>query len=1129
MPPSLTHAQQRASNPSHSVWVTANAGTGKTKVLTDRVLRLLLNGTSAHKILCLTFTKAAAAEMSARIQYTLSQWSIAEDETLIQALTALNNTPPDKPLLTRARQLFTTIIDDPGALAIQTIHGFCQSLLKRFPLEAGITPHFDVLDEKTSYALLSEAWHRLLTDNDNEQDAALAKAIQHVSVHIHEQQFFTLIGDIINQRHHLLDVLEHHGSPTALIAAIHQELNIQENDSEEQVTQAFCEYSPDGLSSLAEALDHYGNDNDKKRGQLLYQWLNSNPAERPSLLADYISLFLTKESEPKQLKSIATQKVRTAAEHIDSTITKEQDRISRFQEHLRCVKTAHMTESIIHISDALLTLYQSLKDQRASLDYHDLISLTRRLLNQANIAPWIMYKLDGGIDHMLIDEAQDTSPEQWSIISALCSEFFAGEGQHDETRTLFVVGDEKQSIFSFQGADPHAFYAVKRYFADLTRHSASGWHPVAMDLSFRSTAPILQAVDAIFSHPITSQAVTTSEDTVQHQHFRDDPGMVELWPLVTLTEKKQPISPWPLPDQTITPENPALLLANHIADTIRQWLDNGRCLASTGKPITPNDIMILVRRRNSFVDHMVQALKARDVNVAGVDRMQLTDHIAVMDLISLGEWLLLPSDDLTLATILKSPFIGITESELFDLAYDRKDSLWKELQRRQDDLTFHRAYQTLYHLLEKVDFLSPFALYHSILEVDDGRKKCAECLGEEVYDPLDEFLTLAQNYSLSNTPSLQGFLSWLQSGSSEIKRDLEQGNNEVRIMTVHGAKGLQAPIVFLPDTTQTPKQKSGLLWDHEKHLVLFPGRQSDAAALCLRLQERKQQHDYDEYLRLLYVALTRAGDELYIGGWEGGHKTQDTSWYYLIQQGLKDVASEHLYDIQGECKTALRLSTLPEEVSTHINAPNVPESITALPSFITQKAPLETMGMMLSPSTDADNTGKHFSPSSHSPQQERGILYHRLLQLLPHIPTDERADAIAHLISHHPYRFSDTEQADIQTHILTLLDDPQFAALCSPESQAEIPVTGMINGHYVSGQIDRLVVRENSVLIVDFKTQEHPPASHHDIPPRYLQQMSHYRQLIQPIYPQHSIECALLWTSNLKMMYLEETLLHSTS
>ncbi|TAN59403.1 MAG: double-strand break repair helicase AddA, partial [Magnetospirillum sp.] len=888
--------QRRAADPAASVWVAASAGTGKTKVLTDRVLTLLLAGTAPHKILCLTFTKAAAAEMANRIQRQLARWATASDSDLDKDLAGLLGRPPDMREPIRARRLFAQVLDAPGGMHMETIHAFCQSLLRRFPLEAAIAPHFQVMDERDAGELLEAAKLEVLSAARDGGDAGLAGALALITNRIHETGFPELMAELATGRGRLERLIHRHGGIAGVGAALRRRLDLKADDTAATLLARACDdtrFDAAGLRAALPALES-GAKTDQERAAVLAAWL-ADPAGRPAGFERWRAAFLTKDGEIR--KTLCTKAVRQGFPGVEDTLLAEAERLMMVSDRLKAAAIAEATEALLVLGAALLASYHRAKTVRALMDYDDLILAARDLLAKPGVAPWVLFKLDGGIDHVLIDEAQDTNPDQWAVVAALTEEFFAGHGARDVVRTVFAVGDAKQSIYSFQRADPREFERMRQSFARQVPAAGGRWDEIALNLSFRSTGAVLDAVNAVFGPGRAGRdGVAMDDEDITHlAHRQGHAGRVELWPPVEPRPADE--SPaWKPPVERIRGDSPRTRLARLMARRIHRMIGH-EPLESRGRPVRAGDVLVLVRRRGGFVEDLVRELKSLKVEVAGADRMVLADQMAVMDLVALGNFLLLPDDDLTLATVLKGPLVGLSEDQLFALAHGRGDvGLWETLKRRLlADPDFETAHATLAGLLAQADRLPPHTLYARVLGPLGGRRKLLARLGQEAEDPIDEFMALTLAFERTHPPSLQGFLHWLEASAIEIKRDLEQaGRDAVRIMTVHGSKGLQAPIVFLPDTMQVPVRGSKLLWlgDGEDEMLTWPPRAEDMDAGCRAGAEARKLAAQREYRRLLYVAMTRAEDRLIVCGWRTRAAAPELCWYNLIRNGLAPLAAE---------------------------------------------------------------------------------------------------------------------------------------------------------------------------------------------------------------------------------------------
>ena len=1132
----MTAQQLRAADPARSVWVAASAGTGKTKVLTDRVLRLMLGGTAPQRILCLTFTKAAAAEMAVRVNRVLAEWAIAGEGALAKALADLTGETPDAERVDAARRLFAQVLDAPGGIRIQTIHSFCQSLLGRFPLEAGVPPHFQVMDERTSAEMLGAALESLYAEG-RAGDKAIGGAFATVTAHLSEEGFAELAGKLIAERARLRRVLALVGGLDGAIAALRRRLGVGPEDTEDSIRAAAVAedaFDGAGLRDAADALDR-GTDSDQSRAGALRDWLAAGCDERAAAFAGYRALYFTQAGDVR--KRLATKGAVDAWPAVLEVLAAEAARLAAVGERLKAVVVVEATGALLHLGAALLDLYAREKAVRARLDYDDLILSTRELLTRPGVAPWVLFKLDGGIDHILVDEAQDTNPEQWEVIGALAEEFFAGEGARDVRRTVFAVGDAKQSIFSFQRADPDAFAAMREHFAARAEGAGQPLEPVALEVSFRSTGAVLAAVDAVFAADAARAGVALDGRAIRHlAHRAGQAGLVEVWPAATPREVDDPL-PWSLPVAARPGDSPRARLARLIARRIQDWIRPGATapgawLESRNRQVHPGDIMVLVRRRSAFVEELVRELKERGVPVAGVDRMVLTDQIAVMDLVALGAFLLLPEDDLTLATVLKSPFLGLDEDRLFALAHGRDGTLWRALGRRRgEDPAFAAAHDWLAGLRARVDFTRPYELFAEVL-TRGGRRRLLGRLGPDAAEPIDEFLALALEYERGGPPSLQGFLHWLAAGRSEVKRELDQGRGTVRVMTIHGAKGLQAPIVFLPDTLQAPRQDEALLWPGDT--MVWPPRRAHEEAVSAAARADSRTRRDAEYRRLLYVAMTRAEDRLYVCGWHTGKAPSEGCWYDLVRDGLTGAAEAKAFDFTREMEggwaghglSLMGPQTADAETESH--PPAVAPAGAALPAWASAPPTAEPApSRPLAPSRPETEEPAVRSPllGDDGARFRRGIITHQLLELLPDLVPEARAEACRRYLSRAALGLVAAEREEIAAETLAVLAEPAFAALFGPDSRAEVPVTGAIGDVVISGQIDRLLVTPDAVTILDYKTNRPPPAEPGQVGAHYLRQMAAYRSLLREIYPGRPVRCALLWTDGPHLMALPDGIL----
>lgn len=1138
--------QRTASDPLAHAWVSASAGSGKTKVLTDRVLRLLLGtpkseGTPPHRILAITFTKAAAAEMAARIVQTLSAWATMPDAALTDAIANLIGERPSLLLRDRARRLFTLVLDDAGGLQILTIHGFCQSLLARFPIESGVAPGFRVMEEQESAALLASARDDVLRAAQNGGgDPAIVAAIAQLAALVSPIALGDVLAGFASQQAKLQAAIVRHGSLEGMIAAIARLCGVAPGETSDALLRAACAAESFESHALREAAAHLaeGSENDARKAETLGFWLSAEPKVREASFDSYRSVFLTKEMKIR--KPLATKAAAAAV----SAMSAEAARLVEVQDRLQRVRLAESSAAAARFAAAVLARYRLRKNQAGLLDFDDLISASVRLLESQTVPSWVMFKLDGGIDHILVDEAQDTNARQWRILARLSEEFMAGEGARDRARTVFAVGDEKQSIFSFQGADPTVFATMRVYFSQRAREAAQNFAPVELNISFRSTQAVLLGVDSVFAHAAARDGVT-GDFAHEIHHIAQRRGMagrVELWPLTPSGESDSD-SAWDEPGahEGLPPAEERL--ARIVAATIAGWIRDREPLPSRGRAVRAGDILVLVRRRTEFVHTLVRSLKAYGVPVAGIDRMVLKEQLAVQDMLALIAMLLLPEDDLTLAIVLKSPLIGLDDQALESLAARRRGILWLALREAAEsgDARLGEIFRYFTELRREADLLPPYALLQHVLDAPcpadaegSGRRAMLKRLGEEALDPLKELLAAALTFSETRIPSLQSFLAWIEAGGVEIKREMESSAAEtVRVMTVHASKGLQAPIVFLADTTSLPRQPETIAWSEgDAPLPLWAARVAEGGAMLTAARERAGADRDAEYRRLLYVALTRAADRLIVCGWENNGKTKypEGCWYELVARGWESLAAPTPFDTRtlhrfGWEGTALVYDEPQIEVPRADRSETKPHGKAGekLPAWASEPAPTEpTPSRPLRPSQlDEEPAVKSpLSAEDRTVRFRRGTLIHRLLQFLPELTPDAREAAALRFLALPGHNLPSAQQKALWREVETVLNDPAFSAVFAPGSQAEVPIIGVVGSLSVSGQVDRLVVDSERVLIVDYKSNRPPPATEDGVDPAYWRQMAAYRAVLSVIYPGRAIECALLWTDGPRLMPL---------
>ena len=1119
--PRLKGAQAAASDPHAHVWLSASAGTGKTQVLAARVFRLLLRGVDPGAILCLTFTKAGAAEMAQRINDRLAAWVRMPAPQLAVDLDALGEraTPA---LQERARTLFASVLDAPGGgLRIQTIHGFCQGLLAAFPVEAGLTPGFRPLEAREEALLARETLATMLADAEREGRSAPLETIGALSRRMGEGGAESFLLACARS----LPALE--ALPSGVGAWLRRALDLPQGDIAAAIADGCEAVDEAAVRAVAEHNRAWGTKLGHTRADAIHAWLEAGAEQRVDRLGVLHGVWAKADGDPRSFAK------GQAPQHPDYAMLVA-------DLHGTCADLLSLGVRAAYadlLADALTVgrdyarAYAAAKRRVGAVDFDDLIATTVALLDQPGVGEWVRYKLDQATEHVLIDEAQDTNAAQWRIVRALADEFFVGRGIYaPSTRTLFTVGDFKQAIFGFQGTDPVNFEAAGRHFGGRAEQVAGDddWPeserglPLAqlsLTQSFRSTRPILEFVDAAIA-AVGEPGLGAVGALEPHASEVAGPGSVELWPPVTVGGSDEDEEGWI--DDAVRAQ------ASGIARAVKQWLATGTMLESKGRALRPEDIMILVKRRGDLASLLVARLYAEGVPVAGVDRLRLNAPLAVQDLLAAIRFVLQPDDDLSLASLLVSPLLGWSQDELMAAAPRAAGSLWRHLVRTQPP----ERLAPLRVLLTRADIATPYRFLEDMLSGPlDGRRKLLRRLGAEARDPIEELLGAALAFETGSTPSLQRFLDWFDRGDVEIVRDPSAPLDAVRVMTAHGAKGLQAPLVILADATVDPTAAPRALvkWTPEPGALPIPlfrpraaerGGPLDAAIAAVEARELA------EHWRLFYVAATRAEERLVIAGALGSRSKGEapaSSWY---------AAAARAFDALGVTPgPAIRRfeGAIPQPpVAAQPATATSPTIGAPLPAWVRASAPQESRpSRPLSPSTLGDDQVSDPPPGpAMRAAAERGRLIHALFERLPPVATALRAAAADRWLRTAGAVAAAEERAGIVRDVLSILDDPRYAALFGAGSLAEAPIAATVaDGVVVSGTVDRLVIDEDSGRIVDFKTGRRAPTSLDEIPPYHVRQIAAYVAALAVIFPDRRIEAGLLYTATPVLFTLPAELL----
>lgn len=1070
-----------------------------------------------EKICCITYTKAAAGEMRERVLASLRELLLLEEADCRVRITELTGQPASDEILARARQLFAMVLDSPsGGIQLTTIHGFCQNILARFPLEAGISPHFTVLEDEAATRLLARVKHQLL-EGYRSEDTALNAAFECIGGRGSEARFDGYVSAILAQRGAWEEIWRGQNADS-LRAVLYDLHGLAADVCEEGLMAEFAMILSPEEESQARALLPALLASTKKETQrlagALAAWLELAPDLRPTIADELIAACVTDAGTVRKIMFLKKEFPESSPVHTWFAAVAE--RMVAFHKQRASLAAAEESFAVALVSRALLALYAQAKAEMQALDYEDLIGKTRELLANPAMIGWVMSKLDHRIDHLLIDEAQDTSREQWRIAHALVEELIAnagGIGSGNLPRSLLVVGDEKQSIYSFQGAAPELFEKMKGRFSSLLSGSGAPMNEESLTTSYRSAEAVLRVVDAVAARPEITRALHATGMIHPHGLKRAHAaGTVVLYPTI-LAPEKQEIEGLSLPMEYSFSQQASAQLAESIAAQIEAWLAEGRMLQSEGRALEAGDILILVRNRTSLVLALIRALQRRKVPVAGLDRLKLSAHLAVRDLLALMRFVLNPADDLALAHVLRSPLIGWSDEALRAQCVGRTGSLWARLEAGETPALLRRAL--------RAKEMTPYAFLTEILEVAGTRRGFAERFGEEVHEVLDELKNQAAAMPSELPQTLDYFHDWMEGSGREIKREQESGGSDaVRIMTVHGAKGLEAPVVILADTVGVPTTQHEKIFFAEnvkgqRLPVLAISDEAKVAPVLEAAKAEKKQALIDEYYRLFYVALTRARDELHLfGAASRKGSVPDASWYAMAEAALAQLGAKQE---EGKLMLVDQRAAMPPVATV------VVDELPALPAWAQAAIPAQEQGIRrVSPSQLVSEV--EISPyvrEAAADSRARGVILHRVLELLG---TETDAATVAKLIALLAPEWSEGERKRACAEVTTLYMQERW--IWQSPAHAEVAVAGTLTIHgesvAVNGQIDRLIELPEAVVVLDYKTGRHIPSSAQALSENYRVQLKTYHALVAPLYPGKPVRTAILWTAAPLLMWCDE-------
>ena len=1130
--PVLEGAQAAAVDPNVHASVSASAGSGKTQVLTGRVLSLLLNGADPESILCLTFTKAGAAEMANRIGARLAAWVRMKDTELGADLMALRADPSPAPR-ERARRLFAKVLEAPGGLRIQTIHSFAQALLSSFPAEAGITPGFTPIEGRAEQELARTTLANLLADAETRGDEGLIADVQCLSLRLGEDGAASYLMRCAQASEAMAGL----GAPELIEPKLRQAMNLPDESVEDFLAHHCHEeqFDCDLLEAIADANRRWGAQTGLGHAEIIENWLALTPIERAAALPDLRKVVLT---EKGTLRISAGQS--KAEPHYESHAGRLAVLVGELLEVQNGARLAKDMAAGLRAGQAFAIAYARAKRNAGVVDFNDLIDWTRSLLATLGMGDWVRYKLDRRTDHILVDESQDTNKQQWEIVQALAAEYFAGASAAEARgRTIFMVGDFKQAIFGFQGTNPQEFENARAWVRqqsaallnadeDSQEGAALEFRDLSIEASYRSAPAILDVVDAVIADVGYRNMGLPDPPNAHRAHFYSRPGIVELWKPFAVEDDgndEDGEEGWLGED--------ARLYASALAEQVRRWLDEAPVLASTKRPMSAGDVLILVRSRGELASLIVARLFEAGVPVAGIDRLHLQEPLAVKDLLAAIAFAAQPLDDLNLANLLVSPLVGWSQELLLELAYGRGGiSLWQRLGERADTRPeFGAARDQLGALLTMADFTTPHRFLETILSGPmDGRSKLYSRLGMAARDPIDELLASAIEFEHQEIASLDRFLAWFASGDVEIKRDPSAPANAVRVMTVHGAKGLEAPIVILADATADPARLGGISRTLDfpvsgvGEVPLVRPRKAERVSPFAEIIAHEEVRDLEEHWRLLYVGLTRAEERLVIAGLQpkvNGGIRPENSWHLRVERALVSLGGQQSEDANwGEILryrgSVSAGSVKPKPPSTALPGPQVPAwAKTAAPREARPPQPL-------APSALGEDSEAAPPPSeAQRAAAERGTLIHHLLERLAPVRADERHGTALRWLERSAGVSDGAARKEIADTVCSVLSEPRFSALFGEGSLAEAPLAATLpDGRVVAGTVDRLLVETDAVSVIDFKTGR-VPDSGDAIPPSHTAQMSAYSEALRVIFPGREVRAVLLYTSGPRLFELQ--------
>jgi len=1121
-----------AASPNISATVTASAGSGKTWLLVSRMVRLLLHGAAPGSILALTFTRKAAGEMQARLTERLRDLAMADDQKLITLLTELGE-DHSADACQNARQLYEKCLLSDYPVRAMTFHSFCQDILSRFPVEANLPPDFELVE--STALLIEQSIQQLYSEATITPDGALAQNLETLLEHSQSiDSTKTALKSFIDHRSDWWAYTEdQNNSIEFAIEQLQQQLKI-EADSD-PASQLFNRELPRKLERFRELHMQIATDKQMLHAEIIALALQQteNTDKAFGMLQP---AFLTKTDTALARKSTKKSEKILGVDGSDEYVRLHHEiaeQLLEIKDLFARKKTLERNIAWFNAASHLLDIFQTLKSQLHNLDFTDLEWRTYQLLKHSENAEWVQYKLDQRINHLLIDEFQDTNPTQWHLLKPLLEELASGDTERQ--RSVFIVGDEKQSIYGFRRANPE----LQSHVADWLEQQigATKW---PLNKSWRSSPAVIDLVNAIF---LPEDGELLSGFPEHGTHKTDLPGKIVIKELFAAPDKNDLPEPTyfrnPLVEARNIPKHQQYLAeAKWIADTIQNIISEGLLIEkdSGAEPVQYDDIYILLKNR-THVSQLEQVLRKQHIPFISANRSTLLNSLEIRDMEALLEVLVAPYNDLALAQILKSPIFSATDEQLLELASVTEYRRWfKKMEHLSGTLDALHPVARAFHFLTKWQKVTDRIPVHDLLDIifydtnllNRYQASAPDSIKAQVKANLQSFLDLALEIDSGRYPSVTHFLNKLRSlkklpGDAPDEASANSGQARVNIMTVHAAKGLEAPVVFMADTASQSSPKLA-----HNTMVNWPTNRSKPDAFHLmgvktswdsvseNFVKKAAGFQSREDLNLLYVALTRAKQFLFISGSEPNRKIQSSSpnWYALISQGmdkLRDSDSDDELSTYTTGNIQYQSGSLSEDAI---------HSETGIPESLSQKIFDSDEPVSLTPSQSDDTEYKtKASTVTDEDAKTRGTVIHRALELLSGSkqPGDEQIllqikIESGHLLTANEYNACLQEAKSV-------FEEPDFTYLFNTEmfdqQFNELPIHYRSGKKDIHGVIDRVVIKDKTIYLVDYKT--HQSAGKNDLQTlaaEYQQQMQFYKSGLQQIWPEHMVRSLLLFTNS---------------